>query len=209
MDDDDQCLAIVSWSPTTAPPRGPEGRAPVYEKAVRRSPAPSLRDDRDATSPSTAHPESEAGTSAADKVNEEDLGNLDSKPKRGRPPKPVKEKLDGESYVECVDCMEQVQLKMTNCIGGKRCTSRRCKGCHNARRSCLAWYSKQDRLQEWELMTNEEKRQLAVKNKNKGQGKGRKREVLVSEKVQCSDEVGLNHQQPFMTKKQSIPQILC
>ena len=53
-------------------------------------------------------------------------------------------------------------------------------------------------------MTPEQKREVVIRNKGKGTGRGRKRDVVVTEKAQCSDSLGLRTDKPFMTKKQFL-----
>lgn len=90
-----------------------------------------------------------------------------------------------------------------NC-GGARCKARRCRKCHATRRKMRAWYVSAKRLEEWESMSAEERRELVVANKDKGAGKGVKREVTLLEKSKCEDSLELKASKPFMTKKQLL-----
>ena len=106
------------------------------------------------------------------------------------------------SSLRCVDCEDLVSIKDTVACGGARCSTRRCKPCHNSRRSCRVWYQNAKRTQEWEAMSHVEKRNLVVKNKHKGAGRGIKRQVIISEKAECTDSLKLESKKPFKTKKQ-------
>ena len=102
----------------------------------------------------------------------------------------VKELHLSISSLRCVDCEDLVPIKDT--VASK----------HNSRRSCRVWYQNAKRTQEWEAMSHVEKRNLVVKNKHKGAGRGIKRQVIISEKAECTDSLKLESKKPFKTKKQ-------
>ena len=90
-----------------------------------------------------------------------------------------------------------------NC-GGARCKKRRCRKCHATRKKMRAWYVAAKRVEEWDNMSPEERRELVVANKEKGSGKGVKRDVTLVEKSKCEDSLELQASKPFMTKKQLL-----
>eukprot|EP00435_Cladocopium_sp_Y103_P006169 s2951_g2.t1 len=104
----------------------------------------------------------------------------------------------------CADCEELVPLNDTVSAGGARCIWRRCKKCHSARKALRTWYSKANRLEDWETMSTEDRRKLIIQNKNKGAGKGHRRRIVVAEEVTCKDSLKLQSDKPFMTRKQFI-----
>ena len=91
---------------------------------------------------------------------------------------------------------------------GARSSTRRCKKCHNSRRSLRSWYQSANRIQEWENMSLEDRRKLVAKNKHKGAGKGVRRNVIVSDQASCVDSLKLQQDKPFLTKKQFLTQVI-
>lgn len=113
------------------------------------------------------------------------------------------------AHLRCIDCEEWVAIDDSISCGGVRCKKRRCKKCHCGRRSLRSWYVKADRVEEWDNMSVEEKRQFVVANKDKGGGKGVKRDVNLLEKSKCEDSLQLASKRPFLTKKQSLCSVSC
>lgn len=108
-----------------------------------------------------------------------------------------------------MDCEEIVNIKEAIKVGGARCATRRCKRCHNARKSLRSWYHAAGRTKEWENMSLEDRRELVKKNKDKGCGKGHRRKVIVSEAAECVDKLQLAQSKPFLTKKQLPGWLVC
>jgi len=108
------------------------------------------------------------------------------------------------SPLRCTDCEELVALDDSVSAGGARCIWRRCKKCHSTRKALRTWFSKAERLKDWEAMSTEERRKLIIQNKDKGAGKGHRRRVVVNEEVTCTDSLKLQSDKPFMTKKQLL-----
>ncbi|CAJ1454447.1 unnamed protein product [Effrenium voratum] len=168
-------LALVLWQPPELPKTQPPAPAPQPVDETGKGKGANKRRKR--------------GTHAANGSADDDDGG-------GADP------TDAEAKVSCIDCAEDHRYGDTCSTGGSRCTSRRCKQCHNARRAVHSWYSKANRLDEWSKLSVDEKRQLTVANRGKGGTKGRRREVVGSEAVACTDSVGLRHEAPFLTKLQ-------
>ena len=114
------------------------------------------------------------------------------------------QQLNIHTLPRCVDCEELVALQDTVSAGGGRCATRRCKKCHGSRKSVRQWYVNARRLDEWDAMTVEQRRDVIVQNKDKGLGRGIKRKVQVGETAECVDKVQLSSEKPFLTKKQFL-----
>ena len=106
-----------------------------------------------------------------------------------------------------MDCEEITTVK-DSITCGARSSTRRCKKCHNSRRSLRSWYQSANRIQEWENMSLEDRRKLVAKNKHKGAGKGVRRNVIVSDQASCVDSLKLQQDKPFLTKKQFLIQVI-
>lgn len=101
-------LALVLWQPPELPKTQPPAPAPQPVDETGKGKGANKRRKR--------------GTHATNGSADDDDGG-------GADP------TDAEAKVSCIDCAEDHRYGDTCSTGGSRCTSRRCKQCHNARRA--------------------------------------------------------------------------